>query len=199
MTNAAMGTDLCECFRGLGATKIGGWAGRLLRLQELPGLLDVQATISMSQESEVADSDKAGRQHVLKESPDEFLGIQGHLADLLGAVVTITEGDFAISDVGEPVVGDGNSVGVPAEVVEDLLWASERLLGVDDPFFALGLVDKGCVTTRISQLREITIEVEALLLVGREQTREEDLAEMASENTDWQKESFRAADPLLPG
>ena len=136
---------------------------------------------------------------MLKESPDEFLGIQGHLSELLSAVVTITEGDLAISDVGESVVGDGNSMGVPAEVVEDLLWASERFLGVDDPLFALGLVDKGCVTTWIFQFREIALEVEALLLVGREQAREEDLAEMASENTDWQKESFRAVDPLLPG
>ena len=54
------------------------------------------------------------------------------------AVVAPAEADLTVLNGEEAVVGDGDAVGVLAEVVEDLVGAGEGALGVDDP---LGLAE----------------------------------------------------------
>ena len=54
-------------------------------------------------------------------------------------VIAPAEADLAVLDSEEAVVGDGDAVGVSAEVVEDVLGTGEGPLGVDDP---LGLSER---------------------------------------------------------
>jgi hypothetical protein len=57
----------------------------------------------------------------MKEEPsDELLSLEGH--DLLAVLVCIIlpyEGDMAVTDVEDAVIGDGDPVGISAEVLKD--------------------------------------------------------------------------------
>jgi hypothetical protein len=50
--------------------------------------------------------------------------------------VTPTKGDLAVIKRNQSVVGDGDAVGVTAEVVEHILRTTERWFGVGDPMFS---------------------------------------------------------------
>ena len=95
------------------------------------------------QEPEVADAVEVAGQDVEQEASDELLGREGQgLEAAVMAVMTViapAETDLAVLDSEEAVVGDGDAVGVAAEVVENLLRAGEGPLGVDDP---LGLAER---------------------------------------------------------
>ena len=56
-----------------------------------------------------------------------------HLGPLRVPVVLPAEADLSVGESDEPAVGDGDPVGVAAEIVEHLLRAAERALGVDHP------------------------------------------------------------------
>ena len=56
----------------------------------------------------VTDLGKAPWQDVVEEAVDEFFGGYAHVAELLGAVVAIPEGDMAMLEGFDPAVGDGD-------------------------------------------------------------------------------------------
>jgi hypothetical protein len=76
----------------------------------------------------VADLLEAGRQHVLDETAQELDGMQCLRLAILGA-----EGDGIWTELDEPTVGDGDAMGVAAEVTKQMLSAPEGALGVDAP------------------------------------------------------------------
>jgi hypothetical protein len=47
------------------------------------------------------------------------------------------------SESDQPAVGDGDAMGVAAEIGQHLFGATERRLGIDDPFDASQLVEPG--------------------------------------------------------
>jgi hypothetical protein len=76
--------------------------------------------MAVRHESIVADALKAVRQHVEQEAAYEFVRIQAHRFVGEGyLVVFVGESDSAVSDLYEAVVGDGDTVGVTREVIED--------------------------------------------------------------------------------
>jgi hypothetical protein len=69
-----------------------------------------------------------------QKAPDEFLGGQDHCFNLIAsAIVFPLELNVIVFDVEQPVIGDGNAVGITAHVIEHLLGSGERSFGVDDP------------------------------------------------------------------
>jgi hypothetical protein len=54
------------------------------------------------------------------------------------AIILVAECDLALSDVQEPMIGNGHAVGITADVVQDLLGTGERPLGVNHPFDLAG-------------------------------------------------------------
>ena len=91
-------------------------------------------SLSVSEEAEVADAHKAARQQVQEEAAQELIDGQSH-QPLLVAVsgVAPAESDVAIGESNQPVVGDGDAVGVGAEIAQHVFWPAEGPLGVDDP------------------------------------------------------------------
>ena len=74
------------------------------------------------------------RQNMEKEPPDKFIGLQSH--DLLTVPVGIIspeEGNMAVLDREDAVIADGDSMGIPAEVLKDPLDAIEGRFAIDDP------------------------------------------------------------------
>ena len=89
---------------------------------------------TVGEDAEVADTNQAFGQNVKKESAQELMGGNGH--DLLFAAMSIvspTERDALVLEGYEPMVGDGDAMGVAGQIVENVFGAAEGRLGVDDP------------------------------------------------------------------
>ena len=100
--------------------RIGGLAQELAALTQGVGLAPV------GQEAHVSDPQKAAWHDVEEETPDAFMHIERHGLDPIALVtVTIGEADPAVAHLDDAVVGDGDPVGVAADVVEDLCRATE--------------------------------------------------------------------------
>lgn len=87
----------------------------------------------------MAGAVEAARQQVEQEAADELVGGERH--DLLAvgavaAIILVAEGDAGWPDGEQPLVGDGDAVGVAREIGEHRLGAGEGWLGVDHPAFA---------------------------------------------------------------
>ena len=90
--------------------------------------------MAIGEESEVTNAMEAVGQGVEQEAPDELVGLQTH--GLYGAVVAIVlpgEPDMFVVAGLDAAVGDGDAMGVAAEIGENLRGSAEGLLGVDDP------------------------------------------------------------------
>jgi hypothetical protein len=91
--------------------------------------------MAVGHESVVADALESVGQDVHQEAADEFVRIQGHrLVGKARLVVLVGEGDSAVFDLYEAMVGDGDAVGVPREVIHDGVGSGKGRLSIDDPF-----------------------------------------------------------------
>lgn len=84
-------------------------------------------------ETEVADLVKALREDVEQEAAKEFDRTERALI-----VVARAESDGVVAQGDDPSVGDGDAVGVAAEILEDVGRTSEGRLDIDDPAPPLG-------------------------------------------------------------
>ncbi len=133
-----------------------------------------------------------------KETPDEFFSGQGY--DLaLAAVPAITkgEGDVAIFDVEDTVIGNGDAMGIAAEIVENFFWSAERRLGVDDPWVFIKLSEQAvesCLGLESSGLAR-----ENELMPGKGLAEGVDIlaAEDGGKSFDGEEEIFWGGDPAV--
>lgn len=103
----------------------------------------VAFSASIGKEAVVSDPLECGRQDVKKESAEEFHGGERHVALPMSVLVVFpAERDASIVDGEEALIGDRDPVCVAGKVLENLLWASEGWLGVDDPFPGASFVQK---------------------------------------------------------
>ena len=91
----------------------------------------------VGEEAEVADAHETERQQVQEEAAQELFDGKGH-EPLLVAVsgVAPTKGYVVFGESNQPAVGNGNAVGVGAEIAQHMFWPAERPLGVYDPVAA---------------------------------------------------------------
>src|SRR5271156_651234 len=93
--------------------------------------------MSVGEETELANAMEAIRQGVQQEAADELVGVQPHGLD--GAAVAIIlpgKSDMVVLAGLDAAVGDGDAMGVAAEIGENLRGAAERLLAIYDPIDA---------------------------------------------------------------
>jgi hypothetical protein len=66
-----------------------------------------------------------------EESANELQGVESHRARTVSlGVILPTKGDFAVFEGDEPPIGDGDSMSVSGEVLEDLLGTAEGRTGI---------------------------------------------------------------------
>jgi hypothetical protein len=89
------------------------------------------------EEAEVTDAHEAARQEMKQEATQELIDRQSH-DPLLVAVSGISpaESNVAISEGKQPVVGDGDAMGVSAEIAQHVFRSTERRFAIDDPVLA---------------------------------------------------------------
>src|ERR1700689_4711202 len=90
--------------------------------------------VAVGKQSEVADLDEAGGQHMEQEAADELDCIKLHDAAAVAmSGVSPSEANLAVIETEESSVGDGNPMGIASQVLEHMLGSAERRLGVDHP------------------------------------------------------------------
>ena len=88
----------------------------------------------VGEKAEVTHSHEAFWQNVKQEAVDKFLGGESHgFEPIFVFSIPVSEGDLTVFHAEDAVVGDSYSVGVAAQVIEDLLWGSEGFFRIDDP------------------------------------------------------------------
>jgi hypothetical protein len=92
----------------------------------------------MGEEPEVADAHETFGQHMQKEAAQELDGGEGHPPLLLAVgIVLPTEGDVLPVKGQESMLGDGDAMGVAAQVGKDLRRSPKGRLGIDHPVMAM--------------------------------------------------------------
>ena len=82
----------------------------------------------------MTDTHEAIGKDVEEEAADELLGVERLGFEPISVFsVPVAEGDLTVLHRQDTVVGDRYPVGVAAQVIEDLLWGSERFFRIDDP------------------------------------------------------------------
>jgi hypothetical protein len=90
----------------------------------------------------MADADKALGEHMQQKATDKLHRVEGH--GLLAVGVTVIppeEADLPLLHVPETMIGDGNPMGVTAQVVEDFFGTTARLLGIHHPLGSTTLLE----------------------------------------------------------
>ena len=115
----------------------------------------------IGEEAEVADAHEAAREQVQEEAAQELMDEQSH-QPLLVVVsgVSPAEGDVAVGESNQPVVGDGDAVGVGAEIAQHMFRPAERRFGVDDPVVAEQEPEPGGEGARFPKREEMSVELE---------------------------------------
>ncbi len=117
--------------------------------------------VGVRQEAVEAYFHEAGRQDVQQEAADELGGFENDAIGFVFFAVARGESDLAIGDVFDPVVIDGDAVGIAPEIVQNLGRAAEGALGVDVPALVFfGGVEQAFEGGWFDQWLELSVELQ---------------------------------------
>ena len=165
-------------------------------VEERAGERELGGPMAVGEEADVADAMEAVGQGVEEEAPDELVRGQPH--DLGGAVLAVVlpgEGDVVLVAGDEPAIGDGDAMGVAAEIGEHLGGAAEGLLGIDDPVDPPQGWRDGLRTDPARRARPDRRRSAAPFVEGGGEPLEEQPAEQPGERLHGQEEVGLAMDP----
>ena len=74
--------------------------------------------------------------------------------------ISPAEGDVTAGEGNEPVVGDGDPMGIGTEIAQRMFRAAEWSLGVDDPVMEEQQPKPGCEGSRFSEWDEMAVELD---------------------------------------
>ena len=112
-------------------------------------------------------------------------------------VVLPAEPNLAVIDGHQPVVGDGDAMSIPPDIVENLCRPGERPLRIDHPF---GVASRREVTPERRGFMEVALRGEEVQLPGGEgllQVVQEQASEQPRQHPDREEESGPAGDPAF--
>jgi hypothetical protein len=106
------------------------------------------------------------------------------------------EGDVALFEGDESVVGDGDAVGIATEIAQRVFRSAEGRLGIDDPVVTEQRSEPGGEGSRFRKWREVTVERELVVEEGGLQAGDELATKDAAEHLDRQEERMAGRDPV---
>ena len=139
----------------------------------------------VGEESEVANTHEAAWQQMEQEPTQELLDIQSHepLFVAMGGVSPL-ECDLALGESDQPAVGDGDAMGVGAQIAQHIFRPSEGPLGVDDPVMAEQYPQPCCEGTWLGHGQEVPVELDRASMEGAAKSGDELAAEDTAEHAD---------------
>src|ERR1051325_5189325 len=93
------------------------------------------------------------------------------------------------------MVGDGDAVGIAAEILQDVLGSAEGRFGVDDPIFAEERTQPSSEELGVGERREFSGQVQLTALEGRLQTSDELATDDAPQCGDGKEEARVGSNP----
>ena len=91
--------------------------------------------IAVGEQPEVGDLDEATRQNVKQKATDKLKRIEAHHLDaVVVSGVAPLKTHLPVVQGQEPAIGEGNTMSVACQVLQNVLRSAERCLGLDDPF-----------------------------------------------------------------
>ena len=148
----------------------------------------------------MADAAELVREDVEQEAANELVDGERHcLGFVADAVILPAETDTTVLAGEETAVGDGDAMGIAAEIVEHLLGSAERAFGVDDPGDAAQRGEVAGEGGRFGECGEVAEEVQLASVERIEQAFEEEAAIEPREDMDRQEEAGAAGDPATIG
>lgn len=107
-----------------------------------------------------------------------------------------SKGDVAGFQSDEPAVGDGDAVGISAEIAQGMFGATEGSLGVDHPVMAEESSQPCLKRAWFGQMHEASMKLQCAGVKGSLELVDELAAEDAAEYLERQKEAAGRADPF---
>jgi hypothetical protein len=157
---------------------------RLGLAESVPAAGEESGPGSVGQKAVVTDPDKALGEDVEEEAANELPKRKGQGSDPTAAVILETEGDRCVVDMKQPVVGDGDAVGIAGEILQDVLGAVEGRLGVDDPLGAPCLVEEAVERCRAPVGNEAAVQLQPSVPERLGEPCQELATEETAEHTD---------------
>jgi hypothetical protein len=93
------------------------------------------------------------------------------------------------------VVGDGDAVGIAAEILQDVLGSAERWFGVDDPIFAKERTQPGREGLGMGERRELSGQVQLATLEGGSKSSDELATKYAPQYSNGKEEAWVGSNP----
>src|ERR1700674_586748 len=133
-----------------------------------------------------------------KEATQKLLGGKGHQTALAAvSVVLPAERHFTVAKGNQPVIGNGDAVRVARQIVQYMLGAPERRLGVDNPVLAEKCAQKRVKCFSSFQGLQRTGQTEIPFLKCLLQPGDELAAENPAENLHRKKEGVPWVNPTF--
>jgi len=166
-------------------------AGQQPAAQAEPG-----SAMTVGEKAVMRDAMEAVGQRVQQEAADELVRFERHDLRLAAvAVVSPAEGDLFVVHAHQPGIGDGDAMGVAAEIGQHLPWTAEGRLGVDNPFPAASPGEQEGEGIRLCQVGEIAEEIQPSPIMGGAQFLQKELAEQTRQHAHGQEELRPAGYP----
>ena len=110
-----------------------GWGSRLageLKASEC----EQSGSASTGEIAEVADADKAPRQHMLAKAAQELASVHSHDALLIAVSIVFPSKAHAVTvEAEQALIADGYAVCIAAKIAQDVSRAAKSRLGIDHP------------------------------------------------------------------
>ncbi len=153
-------------------------------------------SLSVGEEAEVANAHEAWRQQVQQEASEEL--IRGECHDGFAVAmrgISPAEADVSVGESNQPVVGDGNTMGVSAQITQHVFGSTERWFGVDNPVLAKQETEPTGKGSWLGKRCERTAELECALVKSTLECGDELTTEEATKDLLRQEEGIMGGDP----
>ena len=144
----------------------------------------------------MADADETLGKQVEQKTPQKLIACESHhFLQIVVGGVTPAKGDLFIGQCDQAMVGDGDAVGIAAEILQDVLGSAEGWFGVHDPIFAEERTQPGSEELGMGERCEFSGQVQLTALEGRVQAGDELATKHAPQHGDGEEEAWMGSNP----
>jgi hypothetical protein len=126
-------------------------------------------SMAIGEKAEVAHAVEAVRKHMKEKASDKFVGMKTHDLLTVATIATVilpSEGNMVVIGIDDAAVGDGDTMGVAAEIGEHLVRPAEWRLRIDDPFDTASTREMARERIVVVEMAEVVGEAEFTVSEG---------------------------------
>ena len=151
----------------------------------------------VGKESKLANAHEAVWKNMLHVAPQELRCRECHEALLVAVCIVLpAESDLFPIEGNEPVIADGNAMGIAAQIAKHRCGTRHRLFDIDDPVFPTQRLKKSPECFGIFQWPGRTAETELVPAIRTLESLEKLASEDLLENTERKKETIPRSYPM---